>query len=185
MYGVTTSYTFIKERINVKTIGNKGRIVLASILVISLLACLSIFSIFSNARKRSLSTVTNGENDYSSIERDTSITVDSNGVLQISRKNRDKEISMGKENTWTIFLYLTGTNLESQYGNATNDIREILHAKFNSENANNINFIIQTGGCSTWYSNNIANDKIQRYKVNGNTKELELLESYPNSFLIT
>ena len=59
-----------------KTIGNKGRIVLASILIISLLACLSIFSIFSNARKSSLSTVTNGENDYSSIERDTSITVD-------------------------------------------------------------------------------------------------------------
>lgn len=164
-----------------RTIWKKGRIVLTSILIISILACLSIFSIFSNADKKTVSSVTKGNTDYSNIERDTTITVDSNGVLQISRKNRDKEISMGKENTWTIFLYLTGTNLESQYGNATNDIREILHAKFNSENANNINFIIQTGGCSTWYSNNIANDKIQRYKVNGNTKELELLESYPNS----
>ena len=164
-----------------KTIGNKGRIVLASILIISLLACLSIFSIFSNARKSSLSTVTNGENDYSSIERDTSITVDSNGVLQISRKNRDQEISMGKENTWTILLYLTGTNLESQYGNATNDIREILHARYNADNTNNINIIIQTGGCTTWHSNNIANDKIQRYKVNGNENKLEHLTDLENA----
>ena len=84
MYGVTTSYTFFKERINVRTIWKKGRIVLTSILIISILACLSIFSIFSNADKKTVSSVTKGNTDYSNIERDTTITVDSNGLITAS-----------------------------------------------------------------------------------------------------
>lgn len=163
------------------TINKKGRIIISSILVLAIITCLSMFSIFSNASRKSNTASTSGENDYSSIERDTSITVDSSGVLQISRKNREQEIPMGKENSWTIMLYLTGTNLESQYGNATSDIREILKARYDSNNVDNLNFIIQTGGCVQWYSNNIANDRIQRYKVNGNTNELELIDELPNA----
>ena len=123
------------------TINKKGRIIISSILVLAIITCLSMFSIFSNASRKSNTASTSGENDYSSIERDTSITVDSSGVLQISRKNREQEIPMGKENSWTIMLYLTGTNLESQYGNATSDIREILKARYDSNNVDNLNFI--------------------------------------------
>ena len=159
-----------------KTISKKGYVVIASILIISMLAGLSIFGIFSNASRNSKLTTTKGNDDYASVERDTSISVDSNGILQINRKTREQEIPMGKENSWTLMLYMTGTNLESQYGNATNDINEILRSRFNTDNADNVNIIIQTGGCLNWHSHNIANDKIQRYIVDESTKELKHLE---------
>ena len=75
-------------------------------------------------------------NDYASVNRDTFISVDTNGVLQINRSKRDKEEIMGQENAWTLFIYLCGSNLETQYQCASKDIREMLSANFNSENIN-------------------------------------------------
>ena len=49
------------------------------------------------------------DTDYSSIKRDTTLSVDSSGVLQINRNEREEEKIMGKENTWTIFMYLCGS----------------------------------------------------------------------------
>lgn len=121
------------------------------------------------------------EYDYANIKRDTSISVDSNGVLQINRNNRNKELSMGRENSWTIFMYITGSNLESQYQYASADIKEILNSNFNTQNIDNLNIIIQTGGSKQWHEDYISNNTIQRFKVEPNNDKLTLLEEYDNT----
>ena len=119
--------------------------------------------------------------DYSKVKRDTAISVDSNGVLQISRTTHDNEKIMGKENSWTIFMYITGSNLESQYHYASSDIKEILKANFNTQNIENLNIIIQTGGSKDWHKEYISNNTIQRYKVDANKDELTLIEEFDNT----
>ena len=126
-------------------INKKGYAILSSVLIISIAIsslCLHYFSKANNSQQMSTK---GSDTDYSSIERDTTLSVDSSGVLQINRNEREEEKIMGKENTWTIFMYLCGSNLESQYQAATTDIEEILSANFNSENIQNVNIIIQTG----------------------------------------
>jgi hypothetical protein len=147
--------------------------VVSSVLAVSIISTALYFNVFSKADNNDIKT--GAQKDYGSIERDTFISVDANGALQIKR-NEKEEICMGKENTWTLFLYMTGSNLESQYENATKDIDEILRSKINDENIKNVNIIIQTGGSTMWHSNNISNKKVQRYKVEAGKRELTFIE---------
>ncbi|MBQ8062947.1 MAG: peptidase C11, partial [Clostridia bacterium] len=62
----------------------------------------------------------------------------------------------------TLMLYIIGTDLESQNGMATQDLNEILHADLSNEN---LNVIIQTGGCKRWQNNVISSGNIQRWKA--------------------
>lgn len=55
----------------------------------------------------------------------------------------------------TIMMYIVGSNLESEYGAASDDIAEILASDLDSEN---INYLIFTGGSSYWYNNEIPDD---------------------------
>lgn len=69
----------------------------------------------------------------------------------------------GPGETWTVLMYLNGSDLESKFGAATYNLNEISQVKTRE----NVNFIIETGGTSTWHSDqlgvDIAEDKIQRY----------------------
>ena len=114
--------------------------------------------------------------DYSSISRDTTISLDSNGDLNIERTKKDVK-PMGKENSWTIFVYLTGSDLESEFQNATRDIKEMFAANYGSQDLDKLNIIIQTGGSTYWHMNEIYSDQVQRFQVKGN--KLELIESHP------
>ena len=160
---------------------NKGYIILSSILILSLTVS-SVCLHFLSKADNQIQSITKGDTtDYANIERDTSIAVDSNGVLQINRNEREKEISMGRDNAWTIFLYLCGSNLETHYQAASNDIAEIMSANISPENIKNVNIIIQTGGSRRWHSNNISSEKIQRYKVNANNENLDFLQELDNT----
>ena len=109
-------------RIIMNKISKKGYAILSSILIISIAVSSLCLHFFSKANNSQQISTKGSETDYASIERDTSLSVDSSGVLQISRNERKEEKIMGKENTWTIFMYLCGSNLESQYQAATTDI---------------------------------------------------------------
>lgn len=61
----------------------------------------------------------------------------------------------------TIMLYMNGSNLESDNGMATMDIREILSATI----SDNVRIIIQTGGTRRWKTEAIASDHSQRFLV--------------------
>lgn len=82
------------------------------------------------------------------------------GGCNISESSKAKKSSSTSEK-WTVFLYVCGTDLESNQGAASDNLSELKKIDGN----NNVNFIIQTGGTSSWKSNSISSDKIQRYAL--------------------
>ncbi len=95
----------------------------------------------------------------------TKISTDS-GSLKIDRVSRSEEVSMGKDN-WTIFVYLCGSNLESDDGAGTADFDEMMEASFGDD----VTVIVETGGANSW-QNGVDEDAIQRYKVTSGDMEL-------------
>ena len=64
---------------------------------------------------------------------------------------------------YTVMMYVCGSNLESQGGAATKDIKEVVTSSQASEN---INFVIETGGASSWQRTYSINaNKLQRWHV--------------------
>ena len=76
---------------------------------------------------------------------------------------RDPFVTLKGDNqdTVTVMIYMNGSNLESDYGMATEDIREILKATL----SDNVNVVIQTGGTKKWKTKSIASDHSQRFLV--------------------
>ena len=81
----------------------------------------------------------------------------------VSKDARAKRVSIkgGGKDTVTIMVYMCGTDLESKYGMATNDINEMCNAKLSDK----VNIIIYTGGCKTWKTKGISNSVNQIYKI--------------------
>lgn len=115
-----------------------------------------------------------GTENAKKYERANHLEVDSNGELVITRNELGNE-PMGVEDSWTIFVYMCGSDLESGVGAASTDIKEMLDANYND----NVNIIIQTGGSCDWKEYGISNDKIGRYRVDRDS--LELIEQLPNA----
>ena len=76
---------------------------------------------------------------------------------------------------WAIYWYLCGSDLESFYGCATDDLAEML----NVELPEDVRVVIQSGGCRTWHTAGFTGEKIQRrlYSSGG----LELIEELPSA----
>ncbi len=81
----------------------------------------------------------------------------------VSGAIRDSFVTLkgNNQDTVTIMLYMNGSNLESENGMATMDIREILSATI----SDNVNIVIQTGGTKRWKTEAIASDRSQRFLV--------------------
>ncbi len=62
--------------------------------------------------------------------------------------------------TWTIFVYMCGSDLESYGAAGSMDLIEMM----NSSMGNNARFIVETGGSSDWYSN-VSRNHIERYEI--------------------
>lgn len=86
-----------------------------------------------------------------------------------------KEKPMGEAGTWSIYLYLCGSNLETKMGAAGKNLDEILAADI----PDNVNVVIQTGGAEKWRSHDIPNDSLNRWLVKDGG--LSLLESLPQA----
>ena len=67
----------------------------------------------------------------------------------------------GGQDTVTVMVYMCGTDLESNYGMATSDLKEMMGASI----AGNVNVIVETGGCRMWKNNLISASTNQIYKV--------------------
>ena len=61
--------------------------------------------------------------------------------------------------TWAVYWYLCGSNLESEDGAASADLAELLKARL----PDNVKVIIQTGGASKWHRPGISPKHISRY----------------------
>lgn len=82
--------------------------------------------------------------------------------FSIHRRVRESAKPMGKEGTWTIFVYICGADLESGGGAASMDMQEMLDASTNE----NVRFVVETGGADAWQSD-ISNTEIERYEITG------------------
>ena len=102
--------------------------------------------------------------DLLQINRDTDISVNSMGELCISREDT-RSVSLGEDGTWSIFMYVCGTDLESYYQKFTQDLKEMCGADFDKNINDKVKIIIQTGGCDDWYTPSIRGNKVQRFML--------------------
>lgn len=74
--------------------------------------------------------------------------------------------------SWTVYLYMCGSDLESNYGYATKNLDALKSVKL----PENVKFLIETGGAEKWHSKDIPSDALGLY-VYDNTgfHELEQL----------
>lgn len=89
------------------------------------------------------------------------MSLDDDGNLSIKRLSRNKNSSQDVSSTWNIFVYMCGTDLESENGMASMDIDEMIQATAISD----VKFIVQTGGTYLWDNDFIDSDAIQRYEI--------------------
>ena len=66
------------------------------------------------------------------------------------------------DSTYTLMIYMCGSDLETDDGSATADITEMLKAKIDSK----VNVLLETGGTLEWQEYNINNNQI--YKIENN-----------------
>lgn len=93
------------------------------------------------------------------------------GRLNINRAEVKNE-PMGPPGTWTIFVYLCGTDLESSgQGSASGDVVQMLEATAND----NVQFVIQTGGTYEWMNEYFDPSVGERWLIKN--QELELVDS--------
>ncbi len=85
----------------------------------------------------------------------------------INRSVRASETPMGEAGTWTVFVYMCGSDLESENGMASADIEEMEK----SSAGGNVQFVVQTGGAYGW-QNDVDGDKSQRYLIHDGKREL-------------
>ncbi len=113
----------------------------------------------------------NDQTDYSSsngsffdlIFGDSSSSSSNNG--QYSNSNytsyEDSNIKNVSSDTYTVMIYMCGSNLESDGGYASSDLEEMLKSTL----ADEVNVLIYTGGAKKWFSYGISNRTNQIYKI--------------------
>ena len=85
------------------------------------------------------------------------------------------EPTVSGDQTWAIYWYLCGSDLESWYGCATEDLTEMMEVSL----PENVQIVIQTGGAVEWMREDIQPDRIGRYLYDSNG--FALLEEQPQA----
>jgi len=67
--------------------------------------------------------------------------------------------------TKTMMLYMVGSDLESNSGQASYNLYDLLNSKLDLEN---INIVIYAGGSSNWYTDEISKEETSIYQVKNN-----------------
>lgn len=102
--------------------------------------------------------------------RGTLLKLQDDSSLSITRLAREKENASGDKGVWTVFVYMCGTDLESEQASATEDLEEMTNA---TNNCGALRFVVETDGTARW-QNDICKDKTkQRFLIqNGGITEL-------------
>ena len=78
--------------------------------------------------------------------------------------------------SWTIMVYMCGSDLESRSGLASMDLIEMMNANIPT----NFQILVETGGAENWFnttSSPIRNDAIQRWRIGH--KKMDLISELP------
>ena len=76
----------------------------------------------------------------------------------VTEKDAKRKPSTGDR--WTVMIYMCASELEEKYGRAS----EVL-SSLSYDLPENVNVIVETGGCKKWNSDEIKNDRIQDFAV--------------------
>ena len=79
-----------------------------------------------------------------------------------ARDDLDAVEAMGRgddDQTWAIYWYLCGSDLETYYGAATSDLEEMMEAEL----SDNVQVVVQTGGAAEWQNETVEAGAIERY----------------------
>ncbi len=79
------------------------------------------------------------------------------------------------EQTWAIYWYLCGSDLESDGAYATYDLLEMIDVKLSE----NVKVVVQTGGSSYWHNNTVGARNIERYLYD--SEGLKKVDSQPQA----
>lgn len=96
-----------------------------------------------------------------SVNRDT-------GELSVRRMALPSRSGKGDAGKWTIFVYLCGTDLETEDASATDDLLEMVEGA----SGDGVRFVVETGGAKEWQNNTVDAGKLQRYLVENEDIEL-------------
>ena len=79
------------------------------------------------------------------------------------------------EETWAVYWYLCGSDLESQYGCATEDLSEMLEVSL----PENVTVVVETGGATEWQNETVDPSCLERYVYQD--EELSFVDSVPSA----
>ena len=83
------------------------------------------------------------------------------GALTLARPPLAERSVAGDPGVWTVFVYLCGTDLETDDGGATDDLLEMLAGA----GGDGVRFVVETGGAEEWWNDIVADDRLQRYLI--------------------
>lgn len=92
------------------------------------------------------------------------------GSENTSLETSDTEASDTDDDSWAVYWYLCGSDLETNGGFATIDLSEMMEVQL----PENVNVVIQTGGAAVWQNEYMDPSKLQRWLYN--SEGLQLLE---------
>ena len=102
----------------------------------------------------------------------------SGGAAPTSSKSTKSTVSFNdtynKNDTWLVYWYLCGTDLESNYGSASRDFAELVQAKLPP----NVKVLVQTGGTVSWQNEVVPDGQVARFLYDN--EDLKLLETLPD-----
>ena len=100
------------------------------------------------------------------------------GAAPTATKSSKSTVNFGdaynKNDTWLIYWYLCGTDLESGYGSASRDFAELVQAKLPP----NVKVLVQTGGTVEWQNEVVPDGQVARFLYDN--EDLKLLETLPD-----
>ena len=76
---------------------------------------------------------------------------------------------------WTVYWYLCGSNLESFYGCASNDLAEAMSVQL----PDNVRVVIECGGSFEWHNENVSAGEIERFVLD--SSGLTLVDRQPEA----
>ena len=68
---------------------------------------------------------------------------------------------LAQADTWAVYWYVCGSDMERKYGNATGDIAEALKAELGED----VTIVLQTGGTKKWQNDVFSNTHLERYVI--------------------
>ena len=108
-----------------------------------------IISSYNNYSETDMSapTAVSASNSTTQAEVQNAITASVNNVVSNNAREKYTKLKGSGRDKTTLMVYMCGTDLESKYGMATNDLNEMLHATLNDDS---LSIIVETGGTKTW-----------------------------------